>query len=362
MSSMDDRLNAAGRETGSAFERMAPLAVDVPRSWSRAVTFAMGVSAVVLLIAVPAVLWGGETVPFGGPGGPETPGVASTPDPTTSTTAETPSTTMAPAPVLACGFQLPFSVELPDDFDGPVDGASSDSGKPLEDSQLGVHWTGRQGSVEIRWPTDIAYRGEDVEATGTPESVSFILIGTSEGPQVFADNPHGFPDAEPGTLEGDWAENDCHVAQLMVYGPEGEPGGSVGVVGDPQSDSLVLRLAPTLSRWSELVVDSRTVDVVPDVIPCQGTPDEPTLSDTITEPIVYPTAAEALRAYVETRDHWPDVGYFEFIEPDGTITYGRPFEPDPMTAPTPDDGLVIAVSVVPRGDGWAVDAWESSGC
>jgi hypothetical protein len=265
--------------------------------------------------------------------------------------------------VLACGFQLPFSVELPDDFDGPVDGPSPDS-DPLEHGQLGVHWTGRQGSVEIRWPTDIAYRGDDVEATGTPENVSFILFGTSEGPQVFGDNPHGFPDVDSGTLEGDWAENDCHVAQLIVYGPEGEPAGSVLVVGDPQADPSVLRLAPTLSRpgQSELVVESRTVDVVPDVIPCQGTPDEPTLSGTIAEPIVYPTAAEALRAYVETRDRWPNVGYFEFIEPDGTITYGRPFEPDPMTAPTPDDGLVIAVSVVPRGDGWAVDAWESSGC
>jgi len=97
-------------------------------------------------------------------------------------------------------------------------------------------------------------------------------------------------------------------------------------------------------------------------VACQGPSDEPTISDTIADPVVYPTPTEALEAYVETVDRWPNIGYFELLEPDGTITYGRAFEPDPMVAPTPDDGLVIAVSVVPLGDGWAVDAWESSGC
>lgn len=361
MSPLEDRLHAAGRETRSVFDRMPLLVGDAPSPWTRTLAFAGGAALVALLIAVPAVLWGGEPLPFGSPGDPEAPVVGATLEPATSI-GDTSATTIAAVPVSICGGELPVPVELPEDFDGPTAGASPQASEPLEDGQFGFHWTGRDGSIEIRWPTDLAYRGADVEPTGAPENVSFIVFGT-DGPELFGDNPHGFPDSELGSVQGDWVSNDCHVAQLTVFGPAGSTEASVEIVGGPESES-VLRLAPTLARPGEnlLVVDTRTVELVPQVVACQGPSDEPTRSDTIADPVVHPTPTEALEAYVETVDRWPNGGYFEFLEPDGTVTYGKPFVPDPMSAPTPDDGLVIAVSVVPVGDGWAVDAWESSGC
>lgn len=362
MSSLEDRLDAAGRETRAFFDRTAPPRVDAPSPWTRTLAFVGGAAVVALLIAVPAVLWGGEPVPFGSPGDPEAPVVGGTSEPSTSI-GDTSPTTIAPAPVHVCNGELPVVIELPDDFVGPVSGPSPQASDPLEYGQLAVHWTGRDGSVEIRWPTDLEYRGENVEPTGTPENVSFIAFLTG-GPEVFGDNPHGFPDPEPGSLDSDWVANDCHVAQLTVFGPADSTSASVEIVSGPNSDPSVLGLAPTLSRPGEdqLVIETRTVEIVPEVVACQGPSEEATISDSIADPVVYPTPTEAVAAYVETVDRWPDVGYVEFLEPDGTITYGRAFELDPMSAPTPDDGLVIAVSVVPLADGWAVDSWESSGC
>lgn len=362
MSSLEDRLESAGRETRSVFERRPLPAVHAPSPWTRTLAFAGGAAVVALLIAVPAVLSGGEPVPFGSPGTPEAPAVGATSEPGTSV-ADTSATTIAPAPVYVCNGELPVDVELPDDFAGPKSGASPQASQPLEDGQLGRHWTGRDGSVEIRWPTDLEYREKNVKPTGTPENVSFIVFH-SDGAEVFADNPHGFPDSEPGAPDSDWVANDCHIAQLTVFGPEGSTDASFLTVGGPESQSSVVRLAPTLPRPGEnqLVVETRTVEILPEVIACQGPSDEPTRSDTVAEPVAFPTPVEALQAYVESVDHWPNTGYFEFVETDGTITYAKPFEPDPMVAPSPDDGLVIAVSVVPMGDGWAVDGWESSGC
>ena len=362
MSSLEDRLESAGRETRSVFDRMPLPLAGAPSPWTRTLAFAGGVVVVALLIAVPAVLSGGEPVPFGSPETPQAPAVGATSEPSTSV-ADTSATTIAPTPVYVCNGELPVPVELPEDFDGPKSGASPQASQPLEDGQLGMHWAGRDGSVEIRWPTDLEYREDNVEPTGTPENVSFIVFH-SDGAEVFGDNPHGFPDSEPGAPDSDWVANDCHVAQLTVFGPEGSTDASFLTVGGPESESSALRLAPTLPRPGEnqLVVETRTVEILPEVVACQGPADEATISDTIADPVVYPTPTEALEAYVETVDRWPNVGYFEFFEPDGTITYGVPFETDPMVAPTPDDGLVIAVSVVPLGNGWAVDTWESSGC
>ena len=214
MSSLEDRLHSAGRETRSVFDRM-PLPVgDAPSPWTRTLAFAGGAAVVALLIAVPAVLWGGEPMPFASPGDPGAPVVGGTSEPTTSL-GDTAATTLAPAPVYICNGELPVPVELPEDFDGPMSGASPQASEPLAYGQLAVHWTGRDGSVEIRWPTDREYREENVEPTGTPENVSFIVFH-SGGAEVFGDNPHGFPDAEPGSLDSDWVANDCHVAQLTV--------------------------------------------------------------------------------------------------------------------------------------------------
>ena len=364
MSSLEDRLRSAGRETRSVFDGMRPPVGDTPSPWIRRAALVGGAAVVALLVAVPAVLRGvAEPAPFGSVGGPDGSVMGVTPSVPATSTRDAAASTVAPVPALTCGGELPVSVELPDDFDGPTGGASPQASEPLESGQYGIHWMGRQGTIEIRWPTDLAYRSADVEPTGTPDNVLFIVFGT-DGPDVFSDNPHGFPDAEQVMSDPDLVANDCHVAQLTVFGPAGSTDASVEIVGGPETESSVLRLAPTLPRLGEnqLVVGSQTVDTVPAVVACEGSSAERTISDVVPDPVVYGTPTEALKAFVETVDSWPNVGYFEFLEPDGTITYGKPFAPDLMVAPTPDDGFVVAVSVVPVGDGWAVDAWESSGC
>lgn len=87
MSSLEDRLYAAGRETGSAFDRTALPVVDAPSRWGRTFALAGGAAVVAMLIAVPAMLWGGEPVPFGSPDEPEAPVVGSTSLPATDTVA-----------------------------------------------------------------------------------------------------------------------------------------------------------------------------------------------------------------------------------------------------------------------------------
>ena len=66
----------------------------------------------------------------------------------------------------------------------------------------------------------------------------------------------------------------------------------------------MLRPTPTLSRPGEnqLVVETWTVQIVPEVADCQGPSDQPTVSDLIADPVVHSTPAEGLEAYVESVD------------------------------------------------------------
>lgn len=102
---------------------------------------------------------------------------------------------------------------------------------------------------------------------------------------MFADNPYWLA-AEFDHMPD--VEDDCQVAQLTPFSGPGERSGSIVGVSEP---------------------------------------------------------VEALGAFVETRSTWPKLGYVEFVEPDGAITYGSILEPDIMAEPDPDNGLVIAVSM-----------------
>lgn len=363
MSPVDDRLNAAGREMRLAFEAMSPRTVSAPGPSRRVLSFAAGVVVVALLVAVPALLRGGgpSDLPLGGPTGSSGPAVVTSAEPAPPTTSPQSPTTVAPAPLQPmCGDELPFSTVLPDDFVGPHDGPSPHSVHDLEDGQIAVHWTGRGGSVELRWPIDSRHRQRRAAidaATARDDGVSFVLIGQAQHPEVYASNVLDDP-----ATETDF-ERHCRLAQLVVFGSDGDPWSDFSIL-EPDSAAPTLRLAPGLPRagHDRLIVESIEVDVLPAIVPCDGRAEAPILNGTVSDPAVHPTAAGALEEFVEQMETWPKLGYFGLVEPDGSITFGKPFEADPMVAPAPDTGLVVAVFVVPMGEGWAVESWESSGC
>jgi hypothetical protein len=261
--------------------------------------------------------------------------------------------------VIGCSSEPPFDVELPDDFAGPVSGMSPQSDESLEPGQSAVHWTGRGGSLELRWPIgrELRLNADDYSA-----AVGVLFVHRLDGvPEVWSDNPYWLAAEFEESPEID---DDCEVAQLSLFSAPGERSDALGTVGDPTDDSQILRLAPGLPRagFDQLIAQRLEVDDVPGVIGCTGNSDPATLSEAVAEPTPYPTAAAALEAFVETRPTWPKLGYVEFVEPDGSITYGSIFEPDIMAEPDPDNGLVIAVSVTEVDGGWAVVGWASSSC
>ncbi len=262
--------------------------------------------------------------------------------------------------VLGCSSEPPITLELPEDFEGPISGASSQSDEPLELGQSAVHWTGRGGSLEMRWPIATEYRFDPASFAPTA-AVMFALVQAGAVPEVFADNPYWLA-AEFDHMAD--VEDDCQVAQLTLFSGPGERSGSIVGVSEPSIEAPNLRLDPELPRagFDQLIAERIEVDAVPGVIGCSGNPDSAKLSEVVAEPAVYPTAAEALEALVATLSTWPKLGYVEFVEPDGAITYGSIFEPDIMAEPDPDNGLVIAVSMDEVEGGWAVVAWESSSC
>jgi hypothetical protein len=109
------------------------------------------------------------------------------------------------------------------------------------------------------------------------------------------------------------------------------------------------------------------VEVVPEVVECSGGSEAagfevpPNKSETIADPQPFPTPLEALEALLSGQEGWPKTGYFELHEPDGSITFGNP-QDDMSADPRPENGIVIAVSVIEMDGGWAVDSWSTSGC
>jgi hypothetical protein len=107
-----------------------------------------------------------------------------------------------------------------------------------------------------------------------------------------------------------------------------------------------------------MVIDSITVDTIPNVIACQapdGITPPPFQGGTVTWVGTYPTPTEALAAFLADEVGDPPIvraGYVEMIEPDGSITYGVDF----------GDGFVTLISVTPVDGGWTVDSWDGSGC
>lgn len=168
----------------------------------------------------------------------------------------------------------------------------------------------------------------------------------------------------------------CDATQLTVYGPVANGQGparrlsaTFGETGTGEEPTLAIYPDLPRDRELHLILESIPVETVPDVLECSGGSEAagfevpPIQTSTITDGDILETPAAALEALLATPDaeRWPKTGYFELLEPDGAITYGNPID-DYSSDPRPENGLVIAVSVIPVDGGWTVDGWATSGC
>lgn len=352
--SSEEHLEKAGADL-----RAAASSMSVPQMRVRTpvrgglIAFATGL-LVVLVVGIPLLLT--RTAGLGGSptGGP----VATTTVPETSST----------SPGLrSCGTELPFHVTLPDDFTGPNVGPSPHAPSPAEEGQLIIHWLGRDGSVEIRWPANEEYLrdaewGEPEEIQPEPDWPMFI------GPS--------FPDVDgvdrpivSSVLPTSAMTGPCDASQLAIYSPsgDGEDASLVGATfGTGGEEGLVIYPGLLRPQDKVLVVETIETDTLPEVRACDGGPEAqsvPKKFGTTSDSPVFDTPEEALQDMLDTSiaRNWSNVGYFKLVSPDGTITFGHPYD-DNSPDPRPDNGLVIAVTVVEVEGGWSVTQWETSGC
>jgi hypothetical protein len=362
--SAEQNLERAGADLRAASASMPFPQMRVHKSIRQGlIAFAAGLT-VVLIVGVPLLLTRAtppDGVPVGAPGDTTT----DSPDTTTTSVPSTSTTESAPP---ACGTKLPYQVSLPSDFTGPIDGPSPHAPNPAESGQLVVHWLGRDGSVEIRWPSNREYLDDAVwgepayDRSRYPSSPIFI------GPPV--------PDIDgverpfvTDVLPTEAMSGPCDGAQLAIYSPA-EDGGDVEQVGAGfgagGQEGLVLYPDLPRPRDKVLIVETIETNTIPEVLACDGGPGVdfvPRKSDTTPNGPVFGTPEEALQHLLNTEvaETWPNVGYFELVSLDGTVTYGNPLD-DNSPDPRPDNGLVISVTVIEVESGWTVTKWETSGC
>lgn len=285
--------------------------------------------------------------------------------PAATTTSAPPTTTITEsAPV--CGTELPYQVTLPEDFKGPIEGPSPHAPDPAENGQLVRHWLGRDGSVEIRWPADQEYLEDAMWGESEYD-------GPRNDPLMFIGPPS--PDADgverpfvTDVLPTEVMSGPCDGAQLAVYmateNAESELVGATFGAGDEEE----LVIYPGLARLRErvLIVETIETDTIPEVLACDGGPGVdfvPRNNGTTPDSPAFGTPEEALQDLLNTEvaDTWPQVGYFELVSSNGTVTYANPYD-DNSPDPRPENGLVISVTVIEREGGWTVTEWETSGC
>jgi hypothetical protein len=326
--------------------------------------------ALVLVIGIPAYV-AQTPVPGGGAplGAADSTTTTQIPEATTTTTPGITTTTITGAiPSFACDAELPWNIELPEDFTGPHDGPSPHSSRSADDGQTIVHWLGRDGSVEVRWPVDSEYLegvqwGETPDWTQRDFSEFALFLFTDPDPGTFA--TVGASEVLPAEL----MEGPCDAAQLSVYAPRDSEFSSANSATFGPSGTADVVIYPNLPRPRDklLVVETLEVTEIPDVVECGGGPGvedvPPNKSGTTPDSPVFDTPEEALENLLSTdvAETWPKKGYFELVMPNGTIIYANPYD-DLSPNPRPDGAVVVSVTVVEQGNGWAVTEWETSGC
>ncbi len=289
----------------------------------------------------------------------------------------------SPTEPMMCGNELPFTPIGATDFVGPFEGASPDAAEPAEQGQLVVHWTVPEGSVELRWPPNTEYT-TDVEVRGPTQSDITTAVTWGQGTRSGSQTPTLFLAAFPtkisdgtlaplvfvpySTLPAIDMEGPCDAVQLDGYVSSPRPGEgpakavvqTLELPAAENSDELSVVLdwrRPTL-RELVLIVESLNIDTPPPVLDCETHP--PDRTRTVVDGPTFDTPRQALEALLATNEAflWPRTGYFELIEPDGSITYGRPLEDGTLEGPRPEDGLAIAVAVEQTNRGWTVTNWS----
>ncbi len=351
---------------------------------------AMHLSQFAAAAAVVAVVAAGTASVFGGstrlepapPSDNPIPSLTETVTSTTSTTSASATTPPSSAPTgpRLCGDLMPFVAIGPDAFTGPIDGPSPDAVTPAEEGQLVIHWQGQDGSVELRWPPNIEYTSDVVwgerpiwaEASRQQVSPTSFLAafpsiteaGTSV-PLVFDGN---------AALPSSYMAEPCDAVQVDGYVTTPRPGhppvkGGASAQGLPAtegSDELTVVLDWSLPplRFLVLILETLSVDELPPVLHCDIDP--PIRAQTVTDGPLFDTPLQAFEALLKTDDAilWPKTGYYELVEPDGSVTYGRPLEDGSEPGLRPQDGLAIAVSVEQTTQSWTVTdwTWTLSGC
>jgi hypothetical protein len=326
--------------------------------------FAAGL-AVALMIGVPLYLTR-TSPPDGAP--VAAPGETTTTGSLGTTTTSVPPSTTTESAAPACGTELPYQVTLPEDFIGPMSGPAPHGPHPAEDGQLVMHWLGRGGSVEIRWPANQEYfeRAEwgSEPVWGGPDMDFALFFSVIPAKDEWPAEIGGFE-----LLPTDLMTGPCDAIQVVTYGPGydgvlGRRGVAYGANGVEE-----LTIYPDLLRPRDkvLVVETLETTEVPEVVECQDGPGvedvPPNKAGTTPDSSVFDTPEEALQDILGTdiAETWPNVGYFELVAPDGTVTYGNPLD-DNSPDPRPDNGLVISVTVIEVEGGWTVTEWETSGC
>jgi len=363
-------IERAAAELRYAVGQMAEMTRRPGAGWRPALAFVGAAVVVVLVIGLPAIFSQNGVEPEGA----EAPS-ATMPAPSTTTTSTTRPTTTTVASVGVCGSDIPFTTVLPDDFDGPFPGPSGDTPDPAEEGQFILHWVGRGGSVELRWPPSSEYTESAqwgaLPTVEDPDPTVFVIV------QDVTIDGIDYPDAPQtyGVLPTEAMSGPCDAVQLRILGPSNDStkrsllDAAYGIEDPDRPNTLVLYPELPRARDLNLIVESMSVETVPAVVECGGGlgvtgPDVPPIEfESIGDLVAYETPVEALEALLAGPDaaYWPKTGYFELREPDGSITYGSPLD-DMSSDPRPENGLVISISVIQVDGGWAVESWSTSGC
>lgn len=309
------------------------LGVSPPPHDRRRVVAAMATLTVLVMAAALMALAGGDSKRRS-----ESTQVATEP----GTTLVAPDTTAPAAGVdPTCGTELPRPLDLPDGYSGPKRVASSVEG------QLVLEWTSATGSVTARWPADPEFRqlvGKNLAPTpdGQPNVGS---SGGFETPRQPANGSYSRTDVY-GLRN---VPSECSTLQINVV--DVDPSLVQATEGRLANRGLFVSNVP-------LVLASEDRNVAPTVVPCSapaGVAVPPQRGGVVNDAGTYPTPADALEAFVESRSSLIRNRYLEIRLPDGSIAYAREQDQRPGS-------YVTVVHVVQTGAGWSVDRWEGSGC
>lgn len=278
------------------------------------------VLAIVLLVGIanrstsPRV----DTVPTISTPVPTQPGVA--PSTSSSTSVST----------YICGDSFPLAFDTLG-FTGPESGPATDSTVPPDKGQLVQHWTRGDQTFELRWPPN-----------ATPSAAQ------SGRPSAGFHSGNG--------LAGLGFDGNCANFAMRAYAaisPDAQ------ALSERLSSSTRDAIRARVNSTVPLVQEHRTVGVLPEVISCkteQGAVAQATTTRQVTDQAPTANPDDALRQFLGTdplAQTFATVGYIDFTTPDGSHHYGYAVG---------NDEIAALIAVQPKGSGWAVTSYTSSGC